>query len=448
MTHSKKIILAIVFLGLALIIIYYINHPTQEKCGNETCDPSAPSSWEYEIGLSNWGGWSPDQDYFDYLDEIQTDWSRANFLDFTSRIVKDKNEAITFCKKYCNEPLAGGISCKDLQSKQGYTCDLKVPRKNMFENQYPDVRLALKKGFNLIGTLDIDSYKNEKSFRSFVRETVDYFGNEIKYWQIGNEVDLVYSGKEYSSRLQMAYEEIKNVCSDCKIGVSYAAHNPLLPSKKGGEDAVKFSEILFRHCKYFDFIDAHLLDLENEKRLRSVKDDVINWNDLATRSGCGPKEIISTETSVSDTDWPLAEKTREGQAKGIIKLFAVVFDAGYTKVFNRTLFDEPTLAGPDALWAHDGLITKHPENEIKPAFNAFKTLTEKIGSFSSVAKVTDTQYRFTVNGKDVYVLWCDLKTCPLPPEITGRVTVTDHLGNEKTINANEIVLTESPVFVE
>lgn len=441
----------------------FVEPSTEESyCGDKICGSdescsscpadcgscSVPSSSEYAIGLANWGGWSPDQDYFDYLGGIQTDWSRANFLEFTSRIVKNESEAIAFCNSYCNEPLSTGKNCEDLLAGQRYVCDLKVARTSLLENQYPDVRLALSKGFNLVGTLNVDSYRGEELFRSFVRETVDYFGDEIKYWQIGNEVDLVYTGEEYSSRLQMAYEEIKRVCSDCKVGVSYSAHNPLGTSKKGPEDTFEFSETLFTHCEYFDFIDAHLLDLENEKKLRSVRDDVVNWGDLATKNGCEPKELISTETSMSDTDWPLGEKSRDGQGKGIIKLFAVAFDAGYSKVFYRTLFDEPTLGGPDALWAHDGLITKHPENEIKPAFYAFKTLTEKIDGFSSVSRITDTQYRFTVNGADVYILWCDAKDCSLPASIKGEVRVTDYLGNEEEMDTSRITLTESPVFVQ
>ncbi|MEK6829496.1 MAG: right-handed parallel beta-helix repeat-containing protein, partial [Nanoarchaeota archaeon] len=400
------------------------------------------------------GGWSPDQTYFNYLDGIQVDWSRANFLDATSRRVKDLTEAKTFCESYCNEPIDNnGRNCEDLQAGQNYICNLKVPRSQIFGSNADsaDIRLALSKNFNLVGELDIDSYRDETSFRAFVRETADYF-DEIKYWEIGNEVDARFNGSTYGPRVKMAYEEIKSVCPDCKVGISTVGNDPTILPKPGSgkETGIKdIADTLFSNfCGYFDFIDAHLLDMTTENRLKELKGRVASWNQLAIDNNCEPKELISTETNVADTGWPLGENSRDGQARGIIKLYAIVFEAGYNKIFYRTMFDDPLFEGPDAVWAHDGLITKHPENEIKPAFYAFKTLTEKIGGFTSVTKLTDTQYKFIVNGKNVYVLWCASGSCSLPSEISGTVKVTDYLGNEETKNTNEIVLNESPIFVE
>ena len=46
------------------------------------------------------------------------------------------------------------------------------------------------------------------------------------------------------------------------------------------------------------------------------------------------------------------------------------------------------------------------------------------------------------------MLWCDSGSCSIPSEISGSVKVTDYLGNEQTKQANEITLTDSPIFVE
>jgi len=45
----------------------------------------------------------------------------------------------------------------------------------------------------------------------------------------------------------------------------------------------------------------------------------------------------------------------------------------------------------------------------------------------------------------LYVLW---GSGGVSSEISGTVKVTDYLGNEQTRQAEEIVLTESPIFVE
>ena len=48
----------------------------------------------------------------------------------------------------------------------------------------------------------------------------------------------------------------------------------------------------------------------------------------------------------------------------------------------------------------------------------------------------------------VYVLWSDSGGSALPSGLKGRVKVTDYLGNEQMKPVSEIVLTESPVFIE
>jgi len=52
------------------------------------------------------------------------------------------------------------------------------------------------------------------------------------------------------------------------------------------------------------------------------------------------------------------------------------------------------------------------------------------------------------NKNPVYVLWCDLESCSVPGEIVGSVKVTNYLGDEQIKNSEQIVLSESPIFVE
>jgi hypothetical protein len=63
-------------------------------------------------------------------------------------------------------------------------------------------------------------------------------------------------------------------------------------------------------------------------------------------------------------------------------------------------------------------------------------------------KISNTQYKFTVKGKSVYVLWSENGNSSIPSEISGVVKVTDYLGHEEVRHVSQIVLNESPVFVE
>ena len=74
-----------------------------------------------------------------------------------------------------------------------------------------------------------------------------------------------------------------------------------------------------------------------------------------------------------------------------------------------------------------------------------KTIASKIGGFSKVEKIAVGQYKFTVSGKTVYILWSGT----LPKEISGKVKVTDTQGQGQTVDAAGIKLSaDQPVFIE
>jgi hypothetical protein len=91
-----------------------------------------------------------------------------------------------------------------------------------------------------------------------------------------------------------------------------------------------------------------------------------------------------------------------------------------------------------------------PEYEFhkRPAYDTYKLMLAKLSGFNSVERITDTQYKFTVNNKPVYVLWSDSGTGDVPTEIKGVVKVTNYLGEGRIMQTNQITVTESPVFVE
>src|SRR3989338_5946166 len=109
----------------------------------------------------------------------------------------------------------------------------------------------------------------------------------------------------------------------------------------------------------------------------------------------------------------------------LIKSFAVALDTGFEKLFWRT-HECPS-------W----IINK--EGEKTNAYYAYKTLINKIGGFDSVSKLAESQYKFKINEKDIYVLWCDSVSCSLPSEIAGELKVTDYSANENVMSANKII---------
>ena len=88
---------------------------------------------------------------------------------------------------------------------------------------------------------------------------------------------------------------------------------------------------------------------------------------------------------------------------------------------------------------------KHPTNN----YYAYKTLISKLKGFESVTKLTGDQYKFTfANKSPVYVFWCDSGQCPISTQISGILKTTDYLGNEMMVDASQITLTVSPIFLE
>ncbi|MBU4205030.1 beta-galactosidase [Patescibacteria group bacterium] len=74
-----------------------------------------------------------------------------------------------------------------------------------------------------------------------------------------------------------------------------------------------------------------------------------------------------------------------------------------------------------------------------------KTIESKIGGFSKVEKIANSQYKFTVSDKTIYALWSGT----LPNEISGQVKVTDIKGQEQIMDATKIKLSsDQSIFVE
>jgi hypothetical protein len=72
-------------------------------------------------------------------------------------------------------------------------------------------------------------------------------------------------------------------------------------------------------------------------------------------------------------------------------------------------------------------------------------LVNKIDYFESCEKLSEGQFKFIVNGAALYVLWGENN---ISEEIIGQVLLTDVSGSETILDSDELILSESPVFVE
>lgn len=64
--------------------------------------------------------------------------------------------------------------------------------------------------------------------------------------------------------------------------------------------------------------------------------------------------------------------------------------------------------------------------------------------YHNIEKLGDSQYKFIIKDKPVYILWAP---GPIPAEITGIVRVTDIRGQEREMKATDITLTATPLLV-
>lgn len=452
------IIILIVVVGIGAYFVLQGFIPSY-KCGDDFCDKDAgeyPGNCFNDCGDLIANGLDKESHFGvhlgepwkvsvlkDYVEQLGDIFVRLEILsdNFGWKQVKNNTESISLCNQCCD---SGKSLCK-CKPGDKYYCEPNS-RDGLISDDF-----SLYSNFDMVVTVYASRYddimpkkiisnyptNHEDIYRDYIRYLIQNL-KEVKYWQIQNEIDnpQFWDGnlKEYYNLIGIAYDEIKKNCKDCKVGISFASPR----ASNIGIDKV---------CKNFDFIDLHYYEG------MSVSDlEILELSGLNNWKICPNKEFISTETGIPDFDinfklgnWELGG-SEEKQAKDLIKYVTIMFNAGYSKVY-WYLIDHDFSSIKDDLWEHAGLLTK--DYKKKESFDSYKTMIDRVDYFTSITKLTDGQYKYSFVDKDpVYVLWCDSGTCSIPSEISGTVKVTDYLGNEETKDASEIILTESPVFVE
>lgn len=140
-------------------------------------------------------------------------------------------------------------------------------------------------------------------------------------------------------------------------------------------------------------------------------------------------------------------QSEEEQASWYVRRYALGFAKGVT-LFTPDTMGVPTEKGFGGVGTGSLVYRESLGSQVGARFLFYvhKLLVAKIGKFTSAEELAEGQYRFANAGKTVYILW---KTpSSLSSQISGRLKVTDLYGNEKTVEAAQLTLTNTPVFAE
>ena len=284
-------------------------------------------------------------------------------------------------------------------------------------------RYCIRRGRCRFNPCDWDKYK------IFINTAIEKYGDRIKYWQIENEPKesggyFSETPEGYGKLLSTSYGIIKNKCSDCNV---------LLAGIWNNEGFTYYND-LFNYLKNnnlknsFDIFDMHTATNHN-----TVGEVYGQIDTLLSQYEYSNIPIWSTEFGPLASD-PSNCVVPDDIGSTLIKNYVAALDIGFEKLFWR-VSECPSF-----------IINK--ENKKIDTYYAYKTLISKLEGFSSISKFNEWQYKFNVDGNDIYVLWCDSGNCVLPSGITGSVKVTDYFGSEEIKDSTQVILTESPVFIE
>lgn len=293
---------------------------------------------------------------------------------------------------------------------------------------------------------------NMEDYREFLGRLVERYDGDgiddmpgliypVKYWEVVNEPGM--QGKdpsglkffygtpqEYLEILKVSYQTIKGADPEAKV---------LMGGMAGMHDQfVKFWDpIMDEAGNYFDIANIHSIDTDERREDMFV----LKFRRFLREHGIENKPIWITEAQFGSLgfEW---EKGRKLSVEEMDKLIV------RAAVFSLAL-------GADKIF----FISDNWRSE--STMKVYRTLVEKLNRFDSV-EVVDQRYvenkgkdsgatsirgcyKFAVENKTVYVVWGEGK---LPEAIKGRVKVTDIYGNEEIVEADEVELTDSPIYVE
>lgn len=353
------------------------------------------------------------------------------------------------------------------------------------DNKFKDIegvaiQSLVDKGFEVIAHVTVMPpfviLTDYTDFKNKLRDLVRKKKEISKYWQIGNEPDLIhqninpsYSAENYIELFLAGSEVIREECPSCKVilaGISNQ-YDSSRSNYQFYKDILTGIKKKSKFQKPFDVFDVHLYTTDNSKEnYTKAERAVSDYKKLLKETGYDYEiEFISTEFGTYSARpkffKPIPFQAENFQAEALIKLYTAFFNAGVTKAFWVDIINNYKFGfqgEPDGLFDLTGLIYNGKgsydlANGIKggikkESYYAYKTFAAKIQGKNTVEKIGENVYKFSGGGNIVYIAWSGGAKINLPSSIKGTIKVTDYLGNETVEDASEVVIDKSPVFIE
>ncbi len=295
----------------------------------------------------------------------------------------------------------------------------------------------------------LDRYQNLDAFITWLGQTVERYDGDgvddmpglkfgVHYWQIHNEPEGDQCGlyradpAEFVLLMQRGYAAVKAACPACQVinggagfkmwdegrGVAGADFWPTY-AELGGAAYVDVVAIHYNAGKG-DGGTAENLAYQATRIRELLGHDKPMW---ATEFGT----LIRNADSPQNNAMNFTLLTETEAAAWYIRFYTIGLANGVTRFFS----DAPSFIEPR-------------QRQILLPYYINKLLQAKLGGFTDATLLAAGQYRFTVNGRPVYVVWSGI-----PTELSGTVRATDMYGNEQSADVATLQpSTAAPLILE
>lgn len=302
-----------------------------------------------------------------------------------------------------------------------------------------------------------------------IAEQVSITYPKIEFFQIANEPHLSWYSYDWSANpsgyalhFVNTASKIRSLCPTCKIALGGIAGDFSYLRTVLQSIGSTNSNLLDIFDFHFFAVDTNFIELVNEKT---------RYENTLIQYGFNNKNIVVTELHSWLTEGTLEQKDNS-QAKELPKLYVYGITHGIKSLFWSPFLIETNVFGDSFFHAglirpgKDGDTTTCTDNDRKPSYQSYKTMTTHLSGFNSFnilndSDTNDTIFIFKFNfpsifSKTVLVAWSEdeyagrdiIITDYLPNATLGNITIQSALASQPTSPVSlSLHLTTEPIFI-